>query len=203
MLGLTGDVLNTEILLLGTGQRVEMLPPALRQHLVKVGVQVDVMSTVGCLFRRLEACSEAEQHGSAMLARHTTFLLKKDDVLPPLCCLLSLADGKVHRRHDLHVRPLIHFLEPFSDILGYITIQYTTDRSSYTLGMRGVWCQPCEPTRECPSYNHSSALRFPFCVEVSSYSSGNIGGMDTLTGSSSPACRASNRIAPVCQCKCR
>ncbi|KAI0658482.1 DUF498-domain-containing protein [Cubamyces menziesii] len=34
-----------EILLLGTGQRVEMLPPALRQHLVKVGVQVDVMST--------------------------------------------------------------------------------------------------------------------------------------------------------------
>ncbi|KAI0776144.1 DUF498-domain-containing protein [Trametes elegans] len=34
-----------EILLLGTGERVEMLPPALRQYLSRVGVQVDVMST--------------------------------------------------------------------------------------------------------------------------------------------------------------
>ncbi|KAI0638500.1 DUF498-domain-containing protein [Trametes polyzona] len=34
-----------EILLLGTGERVEMLPPALRQYLTKVGVQIDVMNT--------------------------------------------------------------------------------------------------------------------------------------------------------------
>ncbi|KAH9855034.1 DUF498-domain-containing protein [Lenzites betulinus] len=34
-----------EILLIGTGQRVEMLPPALRQYLIKAGVQVDVMNT--------------------------------------------------------------------------------------------------------------------------------------------------------------
>ncbi|KAI0832742.1 DUF498-domain-containing protein [Trametes gibbosa] len=34
-----------EILLIGTGERVEMLPPALRQYLTKAGVQVDVMNT--------------------------------------------------------------------------------------------------------------------------------------------------------------
>ncbi|KAI9000717.1 DUF498-domain-containing protein [Trametes punicea] len=34
-----------EILLLGTGERVEMLLPALRQYLMKAGVQVDVMNT--------------------------------------------------------------------------------------------------------------------------------------------------------------
>jgi len=34
-----------EILLLGTGKRVAMLPPALRQHLNRTGIQVDVMDT--------------------------------------------------------------------------------------------------------------------------------------------------------------
>ncbi|KAI0650426.1 DUF498-domain-containing protein [Trametes meyenii] len=34
-----------EILLFGTGDRVAMLPPTLRQHLTKAGVQVDVMNT--------------------------------------------------------------------------------------------------------------------------------------------------------------
>ena len=37
-----------EILLVGTGERTEMMPPALRQYLSKAGVQVDVMNTV-CL----------------------------------------------------------------------------------------------------------------------------------------------------------
>lgn len=35
-----------EILLIGTGDRVDMMPPALRQYLIKAGVQVDVMNTV-------------------------------------------------------------------------------------------------------------------------------------------------------------
>ncbi|KAH9899539.1 DUF498-domain-containing protein [Cubamyces lactineus] len=34
-----------EILLLGTGERVDMLPPVLRQYLIKAGVQIDVMNT--------------------------------------------------------------------------------------------------------------------------------------------------------------
>ncbi|KAI0355386.1 DUF498-domain-containing protein [Trametes cingulata] len=34
-----------EILLLGTGERVEMLPPQLRQYLMRAGVQLDVMNT--------------------------------------------------------------------------------------------------------------------------------------------------------------
>ncbi|KAI9064845.1 DUF498-domain-containing protein [Trametes sanguinea] len=34
-----------EILLIGTGERLEMLPSALRQYLIKIGVQVDVMNT--------------------------------------------------------------------------------------------------------------------------------------------------------------
>ena len=37
---------DTEILLLGTGDRVEKMPSALRQYLNKVGVQVDIMNTV-------------------------------------------------------------------------------------------------------------------------------------------------------------
>ncbi len=35
-----------EILLVGTGERAEMMPPALRQYLSKAGVQIDVMNTV-------------------------------------------------------------------------------------------------------------------------------------------------------------
>ncbi|TBU33024.1 hypothetical protein BD311DRAFT_785142 [Dichomitus squalens] len=34
-----------EILLVGTGERVEMMPPALRQYLNKAGIQVDIMNT--------------------------------------------------------------------------------------------------------------------------------------------------------------
>ncbi|KAI0774578.1 NADH dehydrogenase 1 alpha subcomplex assembly factor 3 [Fomes fomentarius] len=34
-----------EILLVGTGERVEMMPPALRQYLSKAGLQIDVMNT--------------------------------------------------------------------------------------------------------------------------------------------------------------
>ena len=36
----------TEILLLGTGERVEMIPSSLRQYLNNTGIQVDVMNTV-------------------------------------------------------------------------------------------------------------------------------------------------------------
>ena len=39
---------DAEILLLGTGERVEMVPAALRQYLNKAGIQVDVMNTVSC-----------------------------------------------------------------------------------------------------------------------------------------------------------
>ncbi|EIW61577.1 DUF498-domain-containing protein [Trametes versicolor FP-101664 SS1] len=34
-----------EILLLGTGQQAQMLPPALRQYLTSIGIQVDMMNT--------------------------------------------------------------------------------------------------------------------------------------------------------------
>lgn len=38
---------GAEILLLGTGQQAQMLPPALRQYLTSIGIQVDMMNTVG------------------------------------------------------------------------------------------------------------------------------------------------------------
>lgn len=41
------NAICTEILLLGTGQQAQMLPPALRQYLTSIGIQVDMMNTVG------------------------------------------------------------------------------------------------------------------------------------------------------------
>ena len=39
-------IFASEILLVGTGERVEMMPSAIRQYLNKAGVQIDVMNTV-------------------------------------------------------------------------------------------------------------------------------------------------------------
>ncbi|CDO69924.1 hypothetical protein BN946_scf184568.g10 [Trametes cinnabarina] len=47
-----------EILLLGTGERVEMLPTALRQHLMRIGVQVDIMNTVRVILMRHDTQAE-------------------------------------------------------------------------------------------------------------------------------------------------
>ena len=64
-----------EILLIGTGERVEMMPPALRQYLNKAGIQVDIMNTVSRVL--LEISTSSSMIHSAMRVRHTTSSLRK------------------------------------------------------------------------------------------------------------------------------
>jgi uncharacterized protein len=45
-IALPSDFEVSEILLFGTGNRVEMPPPAVRKYLNDLGIQVDVMDTV-------------------------------------------------------------------------------------------------------------------------------------------------------------
>ena len=66
-----------EILLIGTGERVEMMPPALRQYLNKAGIQVDIMNTVSRVLFRLWILSSMVH--SAMRVRHIISSLRKDD----------------------------------------------------------------------------------------------------------------------------
>ena len=64
-----------EILLIGTGERVEMMPPALRQYLNKAGIQVDIMNTVSRVLVKISISSSIIH--SAMHVRHTTSSLRK------------------------------------------------------------------------------------------------------------------------------
>ena len=59
-----------EILLIGTGERVEMMPPALRQYLNKAGIQVDIMNTVSRVLFKIWISSSIIH--SAMRVRHIT-----------------------------------------------------------------------------------------------------------------------------------
>lgn len=69
---------DAEILVLGTGKTIFQPPPSIREHLNKMGIQLEVMDTVRVLRTRLVYSSNGLVFfTSGMLARPITFSQKR------------------------------------------------------------------------------------------------------------------------------